>query len=631
MSEIKPDVMPATDALSPDADGGEYHVDGFELFEQWVEPGEAKTLFYRGWLSDEQKGSPREHRKAVVLLHRGHEHSGRMAHLIGEVAGRGVDYFAWDARGHGRSEGRRGFADDFAQKVSDLHHFVETISQRHDVPVQNIIVVANSVASVVASTWLHDYAPQIRAIVLVAPAFRVKLYVPFALTGLRLLDKVNRDAVIKSYVKPLMLTSDKAMADDYANDPLVSRDISNHILVGMYDAAKRIIEDAAAIHTPLMVLSAGKDAVVRVGPQRRFFERVGSAAKVHKHYPTFKHAILHEKDRAAAIGDIRAFINARFDEPTIDLTQQMIAGDPASRVKAESLAQPLSPANPKSWYWTIGKVNLRIGGWLSKGIGIGYKYGFDSGQSLDHVYLNTAEGAMGVGCVVDWLYINSIGWKGIRQRKVNLQAELDAAITSQQTLREGPSSGDTFSNPNIRVVDVASGPGRYMIEQMRRYEGDAVEVTALCRDFSESGVAQGSKTARELGVKRIEFEQGDAFDPQQLRSLTPKPAVVVVSGLYELFDDNELILQSLRGIAEGLDEQGTLIYTNQPWHPQQEMIARMLPNREGDPWVMRCRSQLEMDTLVREAGFEKKSMRIDQWGIFTVSTAVKVASGERAG
>lgn len=38
---------------------------------------------------------------------------------------------------------------------------------------------------------------------------------------------------------------------------------------------------------------------------------------------------------------------------------------------------------------------------------------------------------------------------------------------------------------------------------------------------------------------------------------------------------------------------------------------------------MRCRSQAEIDQLVTQAGFEKVTMRIDEFGIFTVSLAVK--------
>ena len=69
---------------------------------------------------------------------------------------------------------------------------------------------------------------------------------------------------------------------------------------------------------------------------------------------------------------------------------------------------------------------------------------------------------------------------------------------------------------------------------------------------------------------------------------------------------------------------GILIYTGQPWHPQLELIAGVLTShKDGKPWVMRVRSQGEMDSLVHDAGFDKCTQRIDVWGIFTVSMAVR--------
>lgn len=50
----------------------------------------------------------------------------------------------------------------------------------------------------------------------------------------------------------------------------------------------------------------------------------------------------------------------------------------------------------------------------------------------------------------------------------------------------------------------------------------------------------------------------------------------------------------------------------------------MLTNREGQPWIMRRRTQAEMDELVRVTGFAKLSQEIDPWGIFTVSIARRV-------
>ena len=41
---------------------------------------------------------------------------------------------------------------------------------------------------------------------------------------------------------------------------------------------------------------------------------------------------------------------------------------------------------------------------------------------------------------------------------------------------------------------------------------------------------------------------------------------------------------------------------------------------------MRRRTQGEMDQLVARAGFRKVAQRIDEWGLFTVSLAQRVAA-----
>ena len=93
---------------------------------------------------------------------------------------------------------------------------------------------------------------------------------------------------------------------------------------------------------------------------------------------------------------------------------------------------------------------------------------------------------------------------------------------------------------------------------------------------------------------------------------------------FELIPENEPLLHCLRGLADSMEKDTFLIYTNQPWHPQLEFIARVLTNREGQPWIMRQRTQEEIDDLVIEAGFEKIEMLIDKWGIFSVSVARKI-------
>jgi len=130
---------------------------------------------------------------------------------------------------------------------------------------------------------------------------------------------------------------------------------------------------------------------------------------------------------------------------------------------------------------------------------------------------------------------------------------------------------------------------------------------------------------REKHLQEIaRFEQGDAFDAASLAAITPRPTLAIVSGLYELFPDNEAVGRSLAGLAQCVESGGYLVYTGQPWHPQIELIARTLTSHRGKAaWVMRRRTQAEMDQLVEAGGFRKLDQLIDEWGIFTVSLAVR--------
>jgi hypothetical protein len=153
------------------------------------------------------------------------------------------------------------------------------------------------------------------------------------------------------------------------------------------------------------------------------------------------------------------------------------------------------------------------------------------------------------------------------------------------------------------------------------------------RDFSPINVEAGQRLISDTGLAEIaRFERADAFDRDAIAAIQPRPTLGIVSGLYELFPDNDLVRRSLGGLAAALLPGGYLVYTGQPWHPQLEMIARALTShRGGQAWVMRRRTQAEMDQLVVDAGFRKLEQRIDEWGIFTVSLAIREGDGRKEG
>lgn len=570
---------------------------------------DATQLYYQHWPSNSNPQQSSE-KKAIILLHRGHEHSGRMAHVVKELELPDFDCFAWDARGHGQSPGERGDAPSFSACVKDIQYFVDHIQQQYGIASQNIAIIAQSVGAVLAATWVHDYAPKLRALCLASPAFDIKLYVPFARSGLKLLSKVRGNFFINSYVKSGMLTHDLQRAQDYDTDPDIARAISVRMLLGLYEAADRVVTDAENIYVPTQVLSSGNDFVVKHAPQREFYQKLPHPQKEFHQLEGFYHDTLGERDRAQAIQKIRRFILQCFaqDYQAPDVLNADRIGSGCAI--AEQLSATLPEKSWKNTYWSLTKKNLKLGSRFSTGLKIGEQTGYDSGSSLDFVYRNQTESNNPLGKLIDRQYLNAIGWRGIRIRKQHIESLLQkyAEILLQQ-------------HQALRILDIASGHGRYILDAIQPLSQRPSSI--LLRDYSDINVQAGRAMIAERGLEDIaQFVQADAFDQQSLAAIQPQVNLAVVSGLYELFSENQLLQQSLAGLAQAVQVGGYLIYTGQIWHPQQEFIARALSShRQGHAWVMRLRSQAEMDALVEQAGFTKIDQCIDDFGIFSVSVA----------
>ena len=437
-----------------------------------------------------------------------------------------------------------------------------TSAREHSIRLEDMAVLAHSIGAVVAATWVHDYAPPLRAMVLASPAFRVKLYVPFALAFLRLRLKFQNKAFVKSYVRPGMLTHDPAECESYARDPLIARSVAVNLLVEMHDAATRLLADAAAIRTPMLLLSSGTDYVVKLAPQREFFRKLGSPVKQMEEYAGYYHDLLHERDRERPIAQARAFLENAFARPAERRHQRAQSGEVraavasgrTSRARAavggatrfpedRGHAQPRNPHRVALWFRFRRIARLRLpqpGG------------RHDTARAPDRSHLSEVPGLAR-----------------------NPQAQ--AAHPGRCSKTRSGSFVRRIARPHFR-----SGRGQ---RPLRARDGAAAgghadhgHAARLVRDQRRGApeVSRGNWDSR-MSVSR----RGDAFDRSSLASVEPRPTIAIVSGLYELFPDNGRVRESLLGIADALADDGYLIYTNQPWHPQLEMIARVLRQSRG--------------------------------------------------
>src|SRR5205814_1818623 len=280
-----------------------------DLTEHTMISWDGAKLFYRTWIPPKAKD------KALLLFHRGHEHSGRWKETVDLLGLEDISVFAWDARGHGHSSGKRGAAGNFADVVKD--------------------------------------------------------------------------------VKAKMLTHDRAQVAQYDADTLIFRQIAVNVLLDLHDTARRLLADAGAIHTPTLMLGAGKDWVVSLGAQRQFFDKLSSSVKQMIVFPNAYHAIFHEKDRRAIVRQVRDFIIERFAQPPV--TPSFLYADQIGYTRDEY--ERLS--RPGGVKFAVARAGLKAAGRLSNGVDLGWRNGFDSGLSLDYVYKNQPHGTTSVGRLID--------------------------------------------------------------------------------------------------------------------------------------------------------------------------------------------------------------------------------------
>ncbi|AZS50103.1 hypothetical protein DM558_04630 [Entomomonas moraniae] len=535
------------------------------------------TLPYQYWPVD----SLNKKSNVVIFLHQGNAEDISLTDLIKTMSLPEYAFFTVGFRDGFFSENRD--MKDISILVRDFYEFISQVKDNYSIEESNIIIVGEYISALVLSIWLHDYAPQIKGAILLAPTFthtsKIKLY------------KLSCFFKQRQEYNTRLFPAKNSTLDGNVKGCATS----------FLDTAKRVMLDASAIYTPIIMLIDQQDSLLTEREQKYFYNNVSSYYK-----------------RIDIIDDNEIIAN-KMNQIIKEIAcieeslPSLLKADQQGKTKEEfdKLAAPETRLL-KRVYWAINRAVIRHIGVLSNGIKLGLKHGFDSGVSLDYVYQNTPSGRNVLGKLLDKIYLNNRSWKGVRQRKKNLEELLLLAIDKVQKDKR-----------NVNILDIAAGTGCYLFDFIAKNSEKINHV--LMRDYMNMNVLQGLSALKEKQiVQQVDFEWGDAFSEQSLATLPKDRTIAIASGFYELFNDNQMIIRSLNGVAEALEEGGFLIFTTKIWNPDLEYMARVMSShKDGQAWLLRRRYQLEVDQLMEAAGFSKVAQRIDQWGIFTVTLMKK--------
>lgn len=246
-------------------------------------------------------------RARMLVVHGLGEHSGRYAALAGDLNALGISIRAFDHRGHGRSQGKRGAVgkDPDCLSRDAVEVFDAYASEGNDLP----LLFGHSMGGLVAMHAVGKLGLRPRGFVASSPALA-----SYAGTFDRLLSKVllrlAPDLTVANGLPADKLSHAPGIERAYLDDPDNHNRVSARLAQYIFDAGPEVIATAPAWPVPTLLQIAGSDRLVDPAGARAF-AAAGSKAAVECHdYADLYHEIYNEAEpaRGRVLADLTTWL-----------------------------------------------------------------------------------------------------------------------------------------------------------------------------------------------------------------------------------------------------------------------------------------------------------------------------------
>ena len=241
-----------------------------------------------------------EDAKAIVLIVHGlAEHSGRYDYVVDKLNSFKYSVYRFDNRGHGKSEGKRGYIEDYNEYKSDLEEVIDFVKkENNNLP---IFVLGHSMGGMITALYSIKNSKKVNGVILSAA-------LTYDNKGLMEAGKdLDKNEVVKNELSAA-ICKDESVVNNYNNDELVLKEITGSIFVECSKAVQYIKENANNINLPILLLHGGEDSIVYNQDSRDLFFNIGSKYKKIKVYNDMYHEILNEFEKDIVLEDINNWI-----------------------------------------------------------------------------------------------------------------------------------------------------------------------------------------------------------------------------------------------------------------------------------------------------------------------------------
>lgn len=223
---------------------------------------------------------------SVLLVHGLGEHLQRYHKVAQQFAAAGLEVGGVDLRGHGLSDGQRGF-------VSSWQDYVDDVRAAEALLPDPLLLVGHSMGGLVALDYLRT-APRVRSVALSGPLLGVAVEAPRWKTGLagalsRLLPRLS----LANEIDPGEVCGNIDVVKRYEEDPLTFHTVTPRWYVEMRRALERVHAAVTDYAVPLQIHAGELDRIVSLQAIQRFHD-AWTAPKSLRIWPGSKHEIFNE-------------------------------------------------------------------------------------------------------------------------------------------------------------------------------------------------------------------------------------------------------------------------------------------------------------------------------------------------
>jgi lysophospholipase len=257
------------------------------------------------WESD-LPAAPKAH---VAVVHGYGDHLGRYRSLRTALLEADLAFHAFDYRGHGRADGRRGDVQRWDDYLDDLGLFWERV--RRDAGEQPTFLFAHSHGALMAIHFLARRSPEgVRGVILSSPYLELGFKPPATkVWGARIAGLVVPWMPVPTGLGLDQLSTDPAWQESTGRDPLYNRNTTPRWFTESMRAQEQALQLGPKITTPAFMLVAGDDTVASPVAMRSFFETLGSQEKRLREFKGMRHEVVNEVGREEVLTEISTWIS----------------------------------------------------------------------------------------------------------------------------------------------------------------------------------------------------------------------------------------------------------------------------------------------------------------------------------